>query len=288
MSKADLIFKDMCESIINTGTSNKSGKTRPVWNDIGKPAHTLKKFGICNKYDLREEFPAITYRKTAIKSATDEVLWIYQKKSNNINDLYSNIWDEWADDTGSIGNAYGYQVRQKYVHHVDDSGAMILMDQMDAVLYDLKHDPYSRRIMTNLYNFNDLHNMHLYPCAYSCTFNVSDEGYDKPILNLLLNQRSQDVLAANNWNVCQYAIFLMMVAQVSDMIPGQLVHMIADSHIYDRHIDMVKELISRKTFDAPTVTLDTDIKDFYKFTKDSVKIENYFTGPQIKNIPIAI
>lgn len=305
MSKADVIFREMCMDIITNGTTTEGQEVRPHWKD-GTPAYTIKQFGVCNRYDLRKEFPAITFRKTALKTCTDEILWIYQRKSNNINDLNAHIWDEWADRFGSIGKAYGYQIGKKFIHHraenhdiavkeliennrllVDGRGD-IYMDQMDAVLYDLKHTPFSRRIMTNTWNFEDLHNMNLQPCAYSCTFNVTDEGYDKLVLNMVLNQRSQDVLAANNWNVCQYAILLMMIAQVSDMIPGQLVHMIADAHIYDRHVDIVKELISRQRYDAPTVSLDPDVKDFYEFTKDSVHVENYITGPQIKDIPIAV
>lgn len=313
MSRADIIFKDMCTDILMNGSDTKNYEgVRPIWTDTNEKAYTIKKFGVCNKYDLREEFPALTFRRTAIKSAVDEILWIYQKKSNNIKDLHSHIWDEWADENGSIGKAYGYQVGQTYLHHkesftngnidkynsvsfpsakvtIENNNIMnVYLDQMDAVLYDLKYAPLSRRIITNLWNVDELHEMNLQPCAYSCTFSVTDEGYDKPILNLLLNQRSQDILAANNWNVCQYAILLMMVAQVSNMIPGQLIHMIADAHIYDRHIDIIKELITRESFDAPKVTLDPDIKNFYQFTTDSIRIENYQHGPQVKNIPIAV
>lgn len=315
MSKADIIFKAMCEDVINNGTDTRGQKVRPIWKDTGESAYTIKQFGVCNKYDLREEFPAITFRKTAIKSAMQEILWIYQMKSNNINDLKLHIWDDWADENGSIGKAYGYQIGLPYYHHkmkmidpetdraecdkilmeypsasftVVNQVRHVKLDQMDAVLYDLKTAPYGRRIMTNTFNFQDLHEMGLQPCAYSCTFNVTDEHADKLVLNMILNQRSQDILAANNWNTVQYAILLMMVAQVVDMIPGKLVHMIADTHIYDRHVDVVKELVSRPMYDAPKVTLDPDIKDFYKFTKDSIIIENYQAGPQVENIPIAV
>ena len=255
---------------------------RPHWED-GTPAYTIKRFGVCNRYDLRKEFPALTLRRTALKSAMDEILWIYQKKSNNIHDLHSHIWDEWADEEGSIGKAYGYQIGQ--VSEYPEGR----FDQMDRVLYDLKHNPYSRRIMTNMYNFQDLHEMHLYPCAYNAIYNVTqDKGSDRPTLNMVLVQRSQDVLAANNWNVCQYAILLMMVAQVCDMEAGELVHMIADAHIYDRHVPMIEELISRPTYPAPKVTLNPDVHDFYAFTTDDLIVEDYQHGPQIKNIPIAI
>lgn len=303
MSYADKKFVELCKDILINGTSDEKAKVRPHWED-GTPAHTLRIFGVMTKYDLRKEFPAITLRKTAIKSATDEILWIYQKKSNNIHDLNSHIWDEWANNFGSIGKAYGYQVGQKYVHHYGPMDITyvrqgvkvtkhidkfpIKLDQIDAVLYDLKNNPYSRRIMTNLYNFEDLHQMNLYPCAYSCQFNVSDEGYDKPILSLLLNQRSQDVLTANNWNVCQYAILLMMIAQCVDMIPGNLIHSIGNAHIYDRHEDIVRELISREQYPAPKVTINPDIHDFYQFTRNDVTVEDYITGEQIKNIPVAI
>lgn len=282
MSYADDIFCAMCADIIENGTTTEGQKVRPHWED-GTPAYTIKKFGICNRYDLRRDFPALTLRRTALKSAMDEVLWIYQRKSNNIHDLHSHIWDEWADETGSIGKAYGYQIGVKSHYPQGD------FDQMDKVLYDLRETPYSRRIMTNTYVFSDLNEMNLYPCAYSVTYNVTQgPGEDRPTLNLLLNQRSQDVLAANNWNVCQYAILLMMVAQVNDMIPGELVHMIADAHIYDRHVGIVEELISRPRHAAPKVTLNPEVKDFYAFTTDDLIVEGYEHGPQVKNIPIAV
>jgi thymidylate synthase len=282
MSKADHIFADMCRDIIDNGTTTEGEKVRPVWPD-GSPAYTVKRFGVCNRYDLREEFPALTLRRTALKSAMDEILWIYQRKSNNIADLNSHIWDEWADEAGSIGKAYGYQVGRVSSY---PEGAF---DQMDKVLYDLAHTPFSRRIMTNLYAFDDLSEMHLYPCAYGVVYNVTQEpGKDRPTLNMMLTQRSQDVLAANNWNVCQYALLLMMVAQVSNMEAGELLHVIADAHIYDRHVPLVEELIGRETYPAPKVRLNPDVMDFYKFTTDDLVVEDYNHGPQIKNIPIAI
>ncbi len=282
MSKADDIFCAMCQDIIDNGTTTEGQKVRPRWED-GTPAYTIKRFGVCNRYNLKEEFPALTLRRTALKSAMDEVLWIYQKKSNNIADLKSHIWDEWADETGSIGKAYGYQIGVKSHYPQGD------FDQMDKVLYDLKETPYSRRIMTNTYVFADLAEMNLYPCAYSVTYNVTQEpGEDRPTLNMLLNQRSQDVLAANNWNVCQYAILLMMVAQVVDMNAGELVHMIADAHIYDRHVDVIRELISRPRLAAPKVSLNPDVHDFYDFTTADLLVENYEHGPQVTDIPIAV
>ena len=282
MSKADGIFISMCQDIIENGTTTEGQKVRPHWED-GTPAYTIKQFGVCNRYDLREEFPALTLRRTALKSCMDEVLWIYQRKSNNIHDLKPHIWDEWADENGSIGKAYGYQVGQ--VSHYADGD----FDQMDRVLKDLRENPFSRRIMTNLYTFSDLSEMHLYPCAYNAIYNVTERpGDDKPTLNMVLVQRSQDVLAANNWNVCQYAILLMMVAQVSDMHAGELVHMIADAHIYDRHVDIVRELISRPTYPAPKVRLNPYVHDFYDFTTDDLIVEGYSHGPQVKDIPIAI
>lgn len=282
MSKADDLFVSMCTDILENGTTTEGQRVRPHWED-GTPAYTIKQFGVVNRYDLRDEFPALTLRRTALKSCMDEVLWIYQKKSNNINGLKSHIWDEWADETGSIGKAYGYQIAQKSHYPEGD------FDQMDRVLFDLERTPYSRRIMTNTYVFHDLSEMNLYPCAYSCTYNVTQHAGDAaPTLNLLLNQRSQDILAANNWNVCQYAILLMMVARHAGMIPGQLVHVIADAHIYDRHVDIVRELISRPRFPAPRVTLNPDKRDFYSFTTDDLIVENYQHGPQVRNIPIAV
>lgn len=276
MSKADEIYIKMCQDILGSGISTEGEKVRPKWED-GTFAYTIKKFGVINRYNLQEEFPAITLRKTYIKSAIDEILWIWQKKSNNINELKSSIWDEWADEEGSIGKAYGYQLGVKHQYKEG------MFDQVDRVLFDLKENPYSRRIMTNIYVHQDLHEMHLYPCAYSMTFNVTGDK-----LNAILNQRSQDVLAAGNWNVVQYAALLMMIAQVTGFKPGELVHVIADAHIYDKHVPIIKELIKRETYPAPKVTLNPDVKDFYDFKVEDFTIEDYKTGEQIKNIPIAI
>lgn len=282
MSYADKVFVAMCQDILENGTSTEGELVRPHWED-GTSAYTIKKFGVVNRYDLSKEFPAITLRKTYIKSATDELLWIWQKKSNNIHDLKSHVWDEWADEDGSIGKAYGYQLGVKHQYKEG------MMDQVDRVIYDLKHTPFSRRILTNIYVHQDLHEMNLYPCAYSMTFNVTQKkGDDRLTLNGILNQRSQDVLAANNWNVCQYAVLMHMLAQVCDMRVGELVHVIADAHIYDRHVPIVKELIERPQYDAPKFWLNPDIKDFYQFTPDDIKITDYVTGEQIKDIPIAV
>lgn len=282
MSYADKLFKKMCNRILTEGTDTSGELVRPHWED-GSSAYTIKLFGVTNEYDLRKEFPALTLRRTALKSCMDEILWIYQKKSSNIHDLNSHVWDEWADETGSIGKAYGYQIG------VESRYKEGKMDQMDRVLYDLKKNPYSRRILTNTYVHEDLSEMRLYPCAYGVTYNVTKEkGEDKLTLNMVLNQRSQDVLAANNWNVCQYAILLMMVAQACDMIPGKLLHVIADAHIYDRHVDIVKELINREEHPAPKVTLNPNIKNFYDFTTDDLIVEDYITGEQIYDIPIAV
>ena len=282
MSYADKVFVAMCQDILENGTSTEGELVRPHWED-GTSAYTIKKFGVVNRYDLSKEFPAITLRKTYIKSATDELLWIWQKKSNNIHDLKSHVWDEWADEDGSIGKAYGYQLGVKHQYKEG------MMDQVDRVIYDLKHTPFSRRILTNIYVHQDLHEMNLYPCAYSMTFNVTQKkGDDRLTLNGILNQRSQDVLAENNWNVCQYAVLMHMLAQVCDMRVGELVHVIADAHIYDRHVPIVKELIERPQYDAPKFWLNPDIKDFYQFTTDDIKITDYVTGEQIKDIPIAV
>lgn len=282
MSAADQIFVAMCKDILENGTSTEGEKVRPHWAD-GSSAYTIKRFGVVNRYDLSKEFPAITLRRTAIKTCTEELLWIWQRKSNNIHDLNSTIWDEWADEEGSIGKAYGYQLGVKHQYKEG------MMDQVDRVLFDLKNNPFSRRIMTNLYVHQDLHEMNLYPCAYSMTFNVTHQkGDEKLTLNAVLNQRSQDVLTANNWNVCQYAVLLMMFAQVCDMKAGELLHVIADAHIYDRHVPIVEELISREQQPAPKVTLNPEVKDFYQFTPTDVRVENYVTGEQIKDIPVAV
>ncbi|PKM51273.1 MAG: thymidylate synthase [Firmicutes bacterium HGW-Firmicutes-7] len=276
MSIADGIFVNMCEGIINSGYSSEGQNVRPKWSD-GTMAHTMKQFAVINRYDLSLEFPILTLRPTNLKAAVDEILWIWQKKSNNIQDLNSHIWDSWADEEGSIGKAYGYQLGVK---HKYSEG---LFDQVDRVLFDLKNNPYSRRIMTNIYNHDDLHEMNLYPCAYSMTFNVVGNK-----LNGVLNQRSNDILVANNWNVVQYAILLHMFAQVSDLEVGELVHVIADAHIYDRHIPIVKELIKRETYKTPTLIINKEINNFYDFTVDDFKLEDYKAGEQIKKIPVAV
>ncbi|MCI8616056.1 MAG: thymidylate synthase [Lachnospiraceae bacterium] len=282
MSLADEIFIRMCRDILENGTSTEGEKVRPHWED-GSKAYTIKKFGVVNRYDLSKEFPIMTLRRTALKSATDEMLWIWQRKSNNIKDLNSHIWDEWADKDGSIGKAYGYQMGVK--HRYKEG----MMDQVDRVIYDLKNNPFSRRIMTNIYVHQDLHEMNLYPCAYSMTFNVTQKkGADRLTLNAVLNQRSQDVLTANNWNVVQYAVLVHMLAQICGMEAGELVHVIADAHIYDRHVPLIKELIERTHYPAPTFYLNPEVKDFYRFTRDDVRVENYVTGEQIKDIPVAI
>lgn len=281
MSYADQIFIQMCRDIIDNGTDTRGELVRPHWED-GEKAYTIKRFGVVNRYDLAKEFPAITLRKTALKSCVAEILWIWQKKSNRIDELPSRIWDSWADENGTIGKAYGYQLAQKYQfkHGV--------MDQVDNVLWQLKNTPYSRRIMTNLYNFADLSEMGLEPCAYSMTFNVTKNAHGDLVLNSMLNQRSSDVLTANNWNVVQYAVLTHMFAQVSGMKVGEFVHVIADAHIYDRHIPLVEKLISREPLPAPTFWINPEIKNFYDFTVDDVKLLDYNTHEQIKEIPVAI
>lgn len=336
MAKIDENFISMCTDILEHGTTTKGQKVRPHWED-GTPAYTIKQFGVVHRYNLQEEFPVLTLRKTPIKSALDEVLWIYQEKSNNIHDLHSGVWDEWADETGSIGRAYGYQMSIKHQYRdvtregiqnafgdieipevqdapeelrpedaclaalhedefkktraiYDPAKKAYYLDQIDRVLYDLKNNPFSRRIMTNLYTFEDLHAMHLYPCAYSMTFSVTQKpGSSKLTLNGILNQRSQDILAAFAWNEWQYSILLAIIAQCVGMEAGEFVHVIADAHIYDRHVDAIKELIGRTPKPAPKVWINPDKKDFYSFTRDDVKLEGYeVAGDQIRNIPMAI
>ena len=276
MSYADKLFIDMCSDIIENGYSTEGEKVRPKWPD-GTYAYTIKKFGVVNRYDLSKEFPAITLRKTYIRSAIDEILWIWQKKSNRVADLGSHVWDEWVGEDGTIGKAYGYQLGIKHQYKEG------MFDQVDRVLYDLKHNPASRRILTNIYNFEDLHEMNLYPCAYSMTFNVTGDT-----LNAILNQRSQDMLTANNWNVVQYAVLTHMMAQVSGLKVGELVHVIADCHIYDRHVPAVKAMLELDGYEAPKFSMDESIADFYAFTKNSFRLENYRYHPFDFEIPMAI
>ena len=315
MSKADVLFKEMCEDIIANGFSSEGQDVRAKWED-GTPAHTIKKFGVVNRYNLQEEFPALTLRPTALKSAFDELLWIWQKKSNNVNDLNSHIWDQWANEEGSIGKAYGYQIGKRYHHHMinDDermtfdlaafikeypSAALaakvntnwknlkitqwVRMDQIDGILYDLKHNPNSRRILTNIYNFADLNEMNLYPCAYSMTFNVKDGK-----LNGILNQRSNDMLVANNWNVCQYAILIHMFAQVSGLQVGELVHVISDAHLYDRHIPILEKVMQNPQYDAPVLKINPEVKNFYDFKVEDFELVDYKSTPLDTKLEVAV
>ena len=276
MSRADDIFKNMCRDIIDNGFWDTGLDVRPRWLD-GKPAHSVKKFCVVNRYDLSKEFPILTLRPTRFKGAIDEMLWIWHKKSNNIKDLNSKIWDAWVDSEGSIGKAYGYQLSVKHKYKEG------MFDQVDRVLYDLKNNRASRRIITNIYVHADLHEMNLYPCAYSMTFNVSGD-----VLNGILNQRSNDVLVANNWNVVQYAVLMHMMAQVSGLKAGELVHVIADAHIYDRHIPLVEELLTREPYPAPAFWINPKITDFYDFTVEDFKLKNYQKNEQIKDIEVAV
>lgn len=276
MSRADRLFKDSCEEILSHGYDQTGETVRPRWDD-GTPAYTIKKFGLVNRYDLAAEFPILTLRPINFRAAVDEILWIWQKKSNRVADLNSHIWDQWADKDGTIGKAYGYQLAQKHIY------AEGMFDQVDRLIYDLKHHPSSRRMMTNLYNHADLHAMQLYPCAYGLTLNVSGDQ-----LNAILNQRSQDMLVANGWNVTQYAVLLHLFAQVSQLKVGELVHVIADAHIYDRHVPIIQELLKRESYPAPVFRLDPDIHDFYDFSLDSMTLEHYQHGEKITGIPVAI
>lgn len=276
MSKADEIFISNCKQILEHGFSTENEKVRPKWMD-GAYAYTYKSFGIVNRYDLTKEFPILTQRYINFKAAVDEILWIWQKKSNNVHDLNSHIWDEWADENGSIGKAYGYQLQVRHKYREGE------FDQVDRVLYDLKNNPYSRRILTNLYVHQDLSEMNLYPCAYSMTFNVTGNA-----LNAILNQRSQDMLVANGWNVCQYAVLVHLFARAAGLEVGEFVHVIADAHIYDRHIPIVKELIERPVYPAPKLIIDTDSSDFYSFSPAGIHLENYISGPKITSIPVAV
>ena len=276
MSYADEIFIRNAREIIDNGFSDEQYEVRPHWSD-GTPAHTIKRFAVVNRYDLSREFPIMTLRKTNLANAIDELLWIWQKKSNNIHEMHSHIWDEWADETGSIGAAYGYQLGVK--HHYKEG----MFDQVDRVIYDLKHNPNSRRIMTNIYNHTDLHKMHLYPCAYSMTFNVTGDK-----LNGILNQRSQDMLTANNWNVCQYAILIHMLAQVAGFKAGELVHVIADAHIYDRHVPLVEEMLQKEPLPAPILKINPEVKDFYQFKVEDFTLEGYEYHKLGQKVPVAI
>ena len=277
MSRADELFIQNCRDILDNGRWDTDLQVRPRWEDTGESAHTVKRFGIVNRYDLSEEFPILTIRRTFWKSAVDELLWIWQKKSNNVHELRSRVWDAWADENGSIGKAYGYQLGVKYKFPEGE------FDQVDRVLYDLRHNPASRRILTSLYNFADLSEMALYPCAYSMTFNVTGDR-----LNAILNHRSQDMLTANNWNVCQYAVLVHMFARASGLKAGELVHVIADAHIYDRHVPIVERILQNPQYAAPQLVIDPEVQDFYAFTRDSFSLPGYKYTELDEKIPVAV
>ena len=276
MSKADSIFIENCKDILENGIWDTDKDVRPRWED-GTPAHTIKKFGIINRYNLQEEFPILTLRRIYWKSALDELLWIWQKKSNDIHELGSHIWDSWADENGTIGKAYGYQLGVKHKYPEGE------FDQVDRVIYELKNNPASRRILTNIYNFQDLHEMGLYPCAYSMTFNVSGN-----VLNAILNQRSQDMATASNWNVTQYSLLTIMMAHIAGLEAGELVHVIADAHIYDRHVSIIEKMIQKEPKPAPKLIMNRSVVDFYEFTKDYFKLEGYEYHEFNEEIPVAI
>ncbi len=275
MSLADKVFIKNCKDILNNGFWDTSLDVRPKWED-GTPAHTIKKFGLVTRYDLKGEFPILTIRKTNFEAAIDEILWIWQKKSSNVNDLNSKIWDSWADETGSIGKAYGYQLAQKHIYKEGE------FDQVDRLLFDLRNNPQSRRIIANMYNHTDLHEMHLYPCAYSLTLNTSGNT-----LNAILNQRSQDMVVANNWNVVQYSILVKMLAAASGLVAGELVHVVADAHIYDRHIPILEEIIKRPQYDAPKLIMN-EKEDFYSYKVEDFALENYKFSLLGTRLPVAI
>lgn len=276
MSYADKVFVDNMNQIINNGIGDYNQPVRPRWHD-GTPAHTVKSFGIVNRYNLSQEFPIMTLRRTAFRNCLDEILWIWQKKSNNVGELASHIWDSWADESGSIGKAYGYQLGVVHSYPEGD------MDQVDRVLYDLKHNPNSRRIITNIYVHSDLSEMNLYPCAYSMTFNVTNGK-----LNAILNQRSNDMAVANNWNVVQYALLVHMFAQVSGLEVGELVHVIADAHVYDRHIPVIAHMLEQTPYPAPRLIVNKDITNFYDFSVDDFQLIDYNSHKKVGTLEVAV
>lgn len=302
MTQYDEIFVKNLVDILSNGSEYES---RAIWSDDWTKAKCLKRFSIVNRYnsDFSNKPPIGTIRKFPIKNCIDELLWIWQKKSNNIKDLKSHIWDSWADPNGSIGAAYGFQVKSKLrkVSHTDEvmgntegvhhqEVTTYFLDQTDFVIHELKYNPDSRRIITDLYSIDQNGLMGLDPCCYSCTWNVTYKD-GKPYLNLLLNQRSQDMIVANNWNVFQYWILQNMFANECGWLEvGELVHVIADAHIYDRHIPIAEHMIEiakdTENFSDPKVIIPN--KGFYEYTVDDFKLENYQYAENIKDIPVAV
>ena len=285
MTEADKNFIDTCKEILNHGYSSEGTGVRTRWED-GKEANYISIVGVTNKYDVEKEFPMITLRNNTntVKRAIDEILWIWQKKSNKVSELNSHIWDQWADEKGTIGKAYGYQLAKKYKFKTKEG--IKEMDQVDYVLYLLKNDPASRRIMTNIFNHEELKDMNLEPCAYGTQWLVKGEK-----LHLILNQRSQDMLAANGWNTMQYAALLHMFAKASGLKVGTLTHNIGDCHIYDRHIPLIERLIEAKPMDvSPKLVINNDTTNFYDFKVEDFEIQGYDYNKEIKlgKIPVAI
>lgn len=271
MSQADYKLLNNYISILKDGEWDLNENVRPKWSD-GKPAHTIKKFGIVNRYNLQEEFPISGVRKTNWKGAIDEIIWIWLLKSNNVKDLNSKIWDQWANignkpgqEIGSIGKAYGYQLGAKTI--VTKNGKKI--DQVDNVINELITNPANRRILTEIFNHSELHEMNLAPCVHEATFNVSNGT-----LNMTLNQRSNDTLAAGSWNVVQYAALLHMMAQATGLKAGELLHVVTDSHCYDKHVPMELEIIFNRCTLIQKKLMTEKIKELEK-VYNGLKIPRY-------------
>ena len=300
MSLADKYFKEAANKILTEGYSDESMQVRPHWED-GTPAHTIKTFCYVCRYDLSKEFPILTLRRQAFKTMIKELLWMWQMKSNNINDVDFHIWDQWADENGSIGKTYSYQLAQKYGHHKIKEGedlssypsaeigndGWVYLDQVDGVLYDLKNNPASRRIITNMWQIKDLKDMNLAPCVYETLWDITPDGK----LNMTLIQRSGDMCAAaapGGFDTIEYATLLYLMAHVCGYKPGEFVHIVNNLHIYDRHIDIIKKVCNNPEYDAPKLWINTDKTDFYDFTIDDFKLIDYQSTKLEEKIEVAI
>jgi thymidylate synthase len=270
MSLADQIFISNCRDIIDNGVWDTDREVRPRWED-GAPAHTVKKFGIVNRYDLSKEFPILTIRRTYWKSAIDELLWIWQAKSNNVRELRTRVWDAWADENGELGPVYGKQWRSWQC----PDGRVV--DQISDLINQIKTNPDSRRLMVCAWNPADVDKMALPPCHCLFQFYVVNGK-----LSCQLYQRSADVFLGVPFNIASYALLTMMIAQVCGLQPGEFVHTFGDVHIYKNLYAQVDEQLTREPRPLPKMVINPEVTDIFSFQFEDFKLEGYEPWPAIK------
>ena len=267
MSKADQFFRDQMKVIRETGFNDKDFKVRAKWEADNAPAHTVKTFGYVTRYDLSKEFPILTLRSQGFKGAVKECLWIFQKKSTNINDLGLHIWDAWADENGDLGRTYAYSLREKIQY---PEGAF---DQVDYLLYQLKNNPMDRRMMLQLFDPHNVIHTKLPPCVMTYLFDVAGGK-----LNMTVIQRSADALAAGaagGWDEVGEAVLQHMLAQVSGLQVGTMVHLVNNLHVYDRHMQYIDEILANPEYESPVLKVNPNVTNFYDFKPEDFELVGY-------------